>query len=115
MAKEETIRLAVVYQQGGNVVDAANTTHNKHDDLPTVKHYIDKYFNTYGNLLRPSSLTMYPSTLEKHLAQCFDQPPEKIRMDEWLRLLDAVVKNSSASTAAVVLRISERCLGGYKA
>ena len=25
MAKDETMRLAVVYQQGGNVVDAANT------------------------------------------------------------------------------------------
>ena len=111
MAKDETMRLAVVYQQGGNVVDAANTRHKKHDGLPTVKHCIDKYLNTYGNLLRPSSLTMYRSTLEKHLAPYFDRPAEKIRMDEWLRLLDGVVKTSSANSAAVVLRISKRCFG----
>lgn len=111
MAKDETMRLAVVYQQGGNVVDAANTRHKTHNHLPTVKQCIDKYLDTYGNLLRPSSVTMYRTTLEKHLAPYFDKPAEKIRMDEWLRLLDGVVKNSSANTSAVVLRISKRCFG----
>lgn len=111
MAKEEAMRLAVVYQQGGSVVDAANTRYKSHDHLPTVKECVDSYLKTYGNLLRASSLNMYRSTLEKHLAPYFDRPAEKVRMDEWLRLLDNIVKNNSANTAAVVLRVSKRCFG----
>lgn len=111
MAKEEAVRLAVVYQQGGSVVDAANTRYKSHDHLPTIKECVDSYLKTYGNLLRASSLNMYRSTLEKHLAPYFDRPAEKVRMDEWLRLLDNIVKNNSANTAAVVLRVSKRCFG----
>jgi len=43
MAKEEAMRLAVVYQQGGSVVDAANTRYKNHDHLPTVKECVDSY------------------------------------------------------------------------
>ncbi len=46
---------------------------------------------------------MYRSTLEKHLAPYFDRPAEKVGMYEWLRLLDNIVKNNSANTAAVGL------------
>ncbi|WP_367304322.1 integrase arm-type DNA-binding domain-containing protein [Rheinheimera sp.] len=82
MAKDEAMRLALVYQQGGSVVDVANTRYNSQDHLPTVKECVDSYLKTYSNLLRPSSLTMYRSTLEKHLAPYFDRPAEKISMSK---------------------------------
>ncbi len=59
MAKEEAMRLALVYQQGGSVVDAANIRYKNHDHLPTVKERVDSYLKTYGNLLRASMLAIY--------------------------------------------------------
>ncbi len=110
-AREEGIRLSLVYQQGGAVVDAAKTRYKNYIDKLTVGECVNEYLSKHGQNLRAATHNLYRYTLEKNLKMIWQQPAEIVRYDEWLRVLDNIRTETSANSASQVLKIAKRCFG----
>jgi hypothetical protein len=103
--------LALVYQQGGAVVDAAKTRYKSVGDKLTVGQCVTEYLSKHELIVRPATITLYKYTLEKNLKRILSVSVESVRYDEWLRLLDNIRAETSANSAFQVLKIAKRCFG----
>jgi len=111
LAREEGVRLALVYQQGGAVVDAAKTRYKSSHDKLTVGDCVTEYLAKHELNVRPATITLYKYTLDKNLKPIWGAAAESVRYDEWLRLLDNIRAVTSANSASQVLKIAKRCFG----
>jgi hypothetical protein len=111
LAREEGVRLALVYQQGGAVVDAAKTRYKSSHDKLTVGDCVTEYLAKHELNVRPATITLYKYTLDKNLKSFWGAAAVSVRYDEWLRLLDNIRTVTSANSASQVLKIAKRCFG----